>query len=92
MFKDYCLKFGTQEEAQAVMYDTDPEGKLSPKFVNIVVLGTLLADPLDPESPALPGYHINVRVDAPVSELDPYEVFPKYPRNIFLGSSAENGI
>ena len=37
-----------------------------------------------PEQEALDGFHVNVRAEAPIEELEPYRVFPNQPARVWL--------
>ena len=69
---DYFLKFSDEAEAQTVLY---ADGQ--PNYRNIDVIGVLMNNN-DPENPAvIPGWHVNVRSDEVLPELEPFKVNPE---------------
>jgi hypothetical protein len=82
MYADYYLKFDSEADATAVLYDGE-----TARYVNIDVLGVLYERNDDPEAEPVPlqGWHVNVRV-VPGEEsaiLDPYAVHPTLPRRVW---------
>jgi hypothetical protein len=72
---DYYLKFDTEAQATAVLYDGE-----TPRYRNIDIIGVIYED----EVP-LTGWHVNVRlVDEEDAEaLEDFQVFPQTPSRIW---------
>jgi hypothetical protein len=81
---DLYLKFADQTEAEVNLYnfaEVDGVLELTQKYANTDVLGILYdVDNTDPENPivtALPGWHVNLRVDDYDPALDAFKVNPE---------------
>lgn len=73
---EYYLKFTSEEEALAALYEQEQEDPV-PKYENISVIGTIIKDEV-----ALEGWHVNVKADKS-PELEPYRVFPTAPMRVW---------
>lgn len=85
---DYCLKFADEATGRAVLYDEE-----MPKYPAIDIIGTIYkatgkvikTDEGDvPEMAPVPGWHVNVRTDEEVPELEQWQVFPGTPDRVWL--------
>jgi hypothetical protein len=97
MYQDFRLRFATEAEATAVLYEQvatafDDEGNPTefeprPRFRNIDVIGVIYepSDDSDAEPVALPGWHVNVRaLDGENTEgLEAFEVHPESPVRVW---------
>lgn len=87
-YVDYCLKFDSEADAKAVLFDED-----MPKFRNIDVIGAIwkptgvmlsTEEGEVPQMAPLEGWHVNVRlVDEDGAALDPYRVYPVTPVRVW---------
>lgn len=87
---DYYLKFNSEAEANAVLYDVETE---MPKFANIDVIGVIYkttgkmlsnAEGKYPEMAPVDGWHVNVRViDEDVSLIKPFKITPSVPVRVW---------
>lgn len=80
---DYYLKFDTEAQATAVLYDGE-----TPRYRNIDIIGVMYQNTGTDEAPvmkALPGWHVNVRlVDEEDAEaLEDFQVFPQTPSRVW---------
>lgn len=73
---EYYLKFTSEEEALAALYEQEQEDSV-PKYENISVIGTIIKDEV-----ALEGWHVNVKANES-PELAPYRVFPTAPMRVW---------
>ena len=99
MYTDYFLRFDTEAEANAALYDeqTNVQGDivetvLVPKYAAVDVVGQIykatgktLKTPEGPvpEMKAVPGWHVNVRHTETAPELDAYKVEVKTPSRMW---------
>jgi hypothetical protein len=99
MYTDYFLRFDTEAEANAALYDeqTNVQGDivetvLVPKYAAVDIIGTIfkptgktLKTPEGPvpEMKAVPGWHVNVRHTETAPELDAYKVEVKTPSRMW---------
>ena len=86
--QDFFLKFADEAEANSMLYTVTPEvldaegnviqeAYTQPNYRNIDVIGVLMNN-TDPENPAvIPGWHVNVRSDEAIPELEPFMVTPE---------------
>lgn len=90
---DIYLKFPTREEAEALLF-TQNEDCLVPKVPgSIDVVGTIYTGTgkmitVDgetfEETVPVPGWHINIRHDVILPELEPYQIFPITPSRVWF--------
>lgn len=99
MYTDYCLKFDS-EAAADILFDeqTVTEGDLVeivkvPKYPAVDVIGTVYKptgkmlktpDGEVPEMKPVPGWHVNVRSETELPELEQYRVFPATPVRVWF--------
>lgn len=89
MMMDYYLKFETEQQAIAVLFnpvatEDGAEIMLIPRYLNTDVIG-LLFDEMDGEQIPIDGWHVNVRLvpGEDSQALEPYRVQPTHPRRVF---------
>jgi hypothetical protein len=99
MYTDFFLRFDTEAEANAALYDeqTNVDGDvvetvLVPKYAAVDVIGTIYEPTGEmiqtdegevPEMAPIDGWHVNVRHTAEAPELAPYQVFPVTPARMW---------
>lgn len=85
MYYDYYLKFDTEAQAEAVLFQGKDEDR-RPKYAAVDVIGVIYrptgkmlktVEGDVPEMQPVPGWHVNVRHTAEAPELAPHQVFPK---------------
>ncbi len=91
--QDYYLKFDSESQANALLFDNTPEGTLN-RYRNMDVIGVIyeetgnivIQDGMEvPEVAPIPGWHVNVRVidGEDGGPLEPYRVYPQAPRRVW---------
>jgi len=97
MYTDFRLRFATEAEATATLYEQVPtafddegaptEYEPRPRFRNIDTIGVIYepSDDPDAEPVARTGWHVNVRAldGEDVSGLDAFEVHPASPVRVW---------
>lgn len=95
LFHDVPVEFDTvTDEETGEVTSTPTKFESQPRFPNTDLIGTIfeptgkmLTDDEGneyPEQVAIPGYHVNIRADAPIEELEAYRVYPNNPRRVWL--------
>lgn len=95
MYFDYYLKFDSEEQAKDLLYTTKTDGELEylqSKYLAIDTIGiiykptgVMLSNEFGefPEMAPIPGWHVNVRNDIAVPELEQYSVYPDSPYRVW---------
>ena len=95
LFHDVAVEFDTvTDEETGEVTSTPTKFESQAKWPNTDLIGTIfeptgvmLTDDEGneyPEQAAIPGYHVNIRADAPIEELEAYRVYPNNPRRVWL--------
>ena len=95
LFHDVAVEFDTTvDEETGEVTSTPTKFESQPRFPNTDLIGTIfeptgntLTDDEGneyPEQAAIPGYHVNIRADAPIEELEAYRVYPRNPKRVWL--------
>lgn len=95
LFHDVAVEFDTvTDEETGEVTSTPTVFESQAKWPNTDVIGTIyeptgmmLTDDEGneyPEQAAIPGYHVNIRAEAPIEELAAYRVYPNNPRRVWL--------
>jgi hypothetical protein len=95
MYTDYFLRFDTEAEADAVLFDMVHDGEgytKQPRYAAIDVIGTIYEPTGEmlttdegkvPEMAPIPGWHVNVRHTREAPELEQYRVHPATPQRMW---------
>jgi len=91
--KFYYLKFNSKEQAEEILFDinkipNDPASIVIRRFKwadwgDFNILETLYNYDENGQQIEIPGYHVNVISQIEIPELDPYNLTPTTPRQIW---------
>jgi len=95
LFHDVAVEWETvTDEETGEVTKTPIAFESRPRFANTDIIGviyrptgnTLTDDEGNeyPEQEALDGFHVNIRAEAPIAELETYRVYPNQPVRIWL--------
>lgn len=95
LFHDVAVEFDTTvDEETGEVTSTPTKFESQAKWPNTDLIGTIfeptgrmLTDDEGneyPEQVALDGYHVNIRAEAPIEELEIYRVYPNAPVRVWL--------
>lgn len=95
LFHDVPVEFNTvTDEETGEVTSTPTKFESQPRFPNTDLIGTIfeptgntLTDDEGneyPEQEALEGFHVNIRADEPISELEGFRVYPNNPVRVWL--------
>ena len=93
---DYSLKFADSAQAASVLFTEDAAIYPNTDVIGIIMrpTGVMVANAEGLEEPvieALPGWHVNVRSEEPIPELEPYLVYPVNPVRVWASGGMGAG-